>query len=222
MCLPACCPRHHGHNANPVPPCLQVSSLVLQDSPWTRRSVLQKQLQTLKENPEAWNRTIFYARCTNFIEKMNIHSEVCLLQVQSIDIFKSELQRAIYKELTEYWQIDTHGKTTRTFLQRWERRYPSNKRVCRHTEIQYYQILSGKDDFQKQWINQTTWTCAYCSATGKGILFEHLLFNCSELTEQQKRLEKEVRRHCAQYTREKVFDPRISYQVQKFIQTLPS
>jgi len=183
-------------------------------------AVLRNQMMQLKAEPEKWKRTIFYWPCEKFISVMGKVIDSDLLHEDTKERFKSKLRDAIYRNLTGKWQgLTDRSVTTRTFLPSWKKRKLSHRNLSRKAETTYFQLLSGKDDFQQQWINNNRWKCRHCESEGNGILFKHKLFVCQRLRTQQQTLRQQFRLSHIQFSEVGIADPRVAHSVQRFIQT---
>ena len=181
-------------------------------------SNLHNQLNRLQSDPEQWSRTLYYSRCETFINQMSSYMpNTNLLSLPTLSAFKRSIKCAIFKELNKYWHSCNHSHLTRQLVTRWDPNRLSVRHLNRHAECMYNQILSGKDNFQRQWEQPIAWRCNQCQQTGAGSLVKHKFIECTHMRNQQMALKRELEFYQLEHNLQAIFSPKMSCHTQMFI-----
>ena len=110
--------------------------------------VLTEQLESMRSNDAMFSLTCFYKHCHNYVEQLSKLGEVNLFDCEMKSL-KTELRKAMFFELNEYWNSLNEARVTKEIHPVWkERRLPSFMRK-RYTHTVMHRLALGRGPLRK-------------------------------------------------------------------------
>ena len=140
-----------------------------------------------------WDNTVFLSHAKRNIEHFENYIEAPLLEADSPTVFSERLKKAMFNELTSFWQNQTIDQHTRDILPIWE---PFNfpiQPLSKQTESWLIRCCFTQNftlNFKTKHNKNAANTCRGCGTATETI--EHILLECPIASSAREKLKKDV------------------------------
>ena len=182
------------------------------------------QYSEFKQEDELWESTRIYKPCECIIRYFDEFTEEGtpdLLSLTSVQTFKRELKRAMFKQLSEFWSAYPGSTPTHEIFPKWEPRFLTPYNVSRRTESFYYRLAFTQNDlrpFLHSIHRENQDTCRAC--LGATETAKHIFFSCPHYKCQRERLKRACTALNIDFTKKALLSaPEIKHAVELFLKS---